>query len=145
MISVDTNILVYAANPAAARHQIALEFMNSFNDKELVLCELILVELYMALRNPAIFPKPYSATQAAAYCLKLKTNPKWRYVDYDPAVSSKLWEWAEATQQGFRQIIDARIALTLQHHGVDEFATANTKDFLNFGFTKLWDPLLQES
>ncbi len=119
---------------------MALSFMNSISDKELALCELILVELYMALRNPAIFPKPYSANQAAAYCCKLKTNPSWRYIDYEPAVSSQLWNWAAATRQGFRQMIDARIALTLLHHGVDEFATANIRDFSKFGFTKLWDP-----
>jgi len=140
MISVDTNILVYAANPSAVGHKAALTFMSSYSDKELVLCELILIELYMALRNPAIFPKPYSANQAADYCQKLKTNPKWRYIDYDPAVSQKLWKWAKSTQQGFRQTIDARIALTLQHYGVDEFATANIKDFSGFGFKKLWDP-----
>lgn len=140
MISVDTNILVYAANPSATRHQKALAFMSSHSDKELVLCELILIELYMALRNPAIFPKPYSASQAATYCQKLKTNPKWRYIDYESAVSPKLWDWAKSTRQGFRQVIDARIAFTLQHHGVDEFATANTKDFSKFGFAKLWDP-----
>ena len=140
MISVDTNILVYAANPSATRHEKALAFMSGYSDKELVLCELILIELYMALRNPAIFPKPYSASQSASYCQKLKTNPQWRYIDYEPTVSSKLWEWAKATNQGFRQMIDARIALTLQHHGVDEFATANIKDFSGFGFKKLWDP-----
>ena len=140
MTSVDTNILVYAANPSAARHEKALAFMNSYRNKELVLCELILIELYMALRNPAIFPTPYSASQSASYCQKLKTNPHWRYIDYEPAVSSRLWQWAKTTDQGFRQTIDARIALTLRHHGVDEFATANMKDFSGFGFKLLWDP-----
>jgi len=140
MISVDTNILVYAANPSAARHEKALAFMRDYSDQELVLCELVLVELYMALRNPAIFPQPYSASQSASYCQQLKTNSQWRYVDYEPAVSAKLWQWAKETKQGFRQTIDAKIALTLQHHGIDEFATANIKDFSGFGFKKLWDP-----
>lgn len=140
MISVDTNILVYAANPKAAYHAKALQFMSEFNNEELVLCELVLIELYMALRNPAIFPVPYKAAEAAAYCCSLKKHPKWRYVDYEPAVSEKLWDWAANTSQGFRQMIDARIALTLQYHGVDEFATANIKDFKAFGFKKLWNP-----
>jgi len=38
------------------------------------------------------------------------------------------------TKAGFRQIIDARIALTLRHYGVTRFATANVKNFKNFGF-----------
>ena len=141
MISVDTNVLVYAANPAARKHGKALEFMNGFSNGELVLCELVLVELYMALRNPAIFPKPYSAAQAAGYCQKLKKHPKWRYVDYDSEISNQLWEWAAETKRGFRQVIDARIAFTLLHHEVTHFATANLKDFSDFGFEKLWDPL----
>jgi hypothetical protein len=37
MISVDTNILVYAANPSAARHEKALSFMSGYSDQELVL------------------------------------------------------------------------------------------------------------
>ena len=145
MISVDTNILIYAANPAAARHANSLRFMRGFNDKELVLCELVLVELYMALRNPAVFPSPYSSSQAVDYCRKLKTHPNWRYVDYEPAVASKLWDWAQTTRHGFRQIIDARIALTLIHHDVDTLATANTRDFSDFGFSKVWDPYSPDS
>ena len=142
MISVDTNILIFAANPASTRHEKALTFMNCFANQELVICELVLVELYMALRNPAIFPKPYTAKQAADYCQKLKTHPKWLYIDYEPEISAKLWKWATRTKKGFRQIIDARIALTLKHHGVKEFATANMKDFKSFAFDKLWNPSL---
>jgi predicted nucleic acid-binding protein len=42
----------------------------------------------------------------------------------------------------FRRIIDARLALTLRHHGVAEFATANEEDFAGFGFHRVWNPLL---
>ena len=31
--------------------------------------------------------------------------------------------------------------LTLGHHGVTHFATANVKHFGSFGFAKLWNPL----
>lgn len=30
----------------------------------------------------------------------------------------------------------------LRHHGVTELATANTKDFADFGFDRVWNPLL---
>lgn len=40
-----------------------------------------------------------------------------------------------------RRIIDARLALTLHHHGVREFATANVNDIKGFGFTRVWNPL----
>lgn len=102
----------------------------------------VLVKLYMQLRNPALFVKPYSAREAAAFCQALRRNPAWRCVDYDPLVSRKLRAWAATTRAGFRQIIDARLAFTLRHHGVTAFATANVRHFAGFGFARLWNPLL---
>lgn len=45
--------------------------------------------------------------------------------------------------RGFRDIIDTRFALTLRHHGVTRFATANVKHFQGFGSTEVWNPLLK--
>jgi uncharacterized protein len=144
MLSADTNLLIHAADPDSPHHSAARRFFATLMDQaeEFVLCELILVELYMQLRNPAIFVTPCTAKESAAYCRALKQNPSWRCVDYDSLVSQKLWTWAAQTQSGFRQIIDARIALTLQHHGVTHFATANTKHFKDFGFIQVWNPLV---
>jgi len=49
---------------------------------------------------------------------------------------------AAAGEAGFarRHIIDLRLALTLQHHGVTELATANVKDFEGLGFERVWNP-----
>lgn len=146
MISADTNLLIYAADPDSPYHQGACVFFDSLKDgeDEFVLCELVLVELYMQLRNRAVFKKPYSAKEAAGYCNALKASPVWRCVDYSPEVASHLWTWAEETTKGHRGIIDARIGLTLRHHGVTHFATANVKDFKNLGFEKVWNPLKDE-
>ena len=95
----------------------------------------------MQLRNPAILRKPLSAVAAVDFCVRLRSNPKWQLVDYEPAVSEQLWRWARSTSSAFRRTIDARLALTLQHHGVTEFAAANVKDFEEFGFQRLWNPL----
>jgi hypothetical protein len=143
MLTADTNLLIYAADPHAPQHPAATRFFAEIiqGTEEFVLCELILLELYMQLRNPAIFAKPYSASESAQYCLALKQNPAWRCIDYDPKVSQKLWAWAASTQAGFRQMIDARIAFTLLHHGVTRFATANVKHFKDFGFQQVWNPL----
>jgi toxin-antitoxin system PIN domain toxin len=144
MISVDTNLLIYAADPDCPQHHSSRGFLQQqIERRDFALCELVLVELYMQLRNPRVFRKPYTAIQAASYCQKLRKNPYWRYVDYDPAVRPALWRWAAETESGFRHIIDVRIALTLMHHGVKEFATANTKDFENLGFERVWNPLAE--
>jgi predicted nucleic acid-binding protein len=56
-------------------------------------------------------------------------------------VAEPLWQWAGKTHSAFRQIIDARLAFTLRHHGVTHFATANQRHFREFGFKKVWNPL----
>ncbi len=145
-VSADTNLFIHAADPDSPHHTRARSFLESAStkDTEFVLCELVLVELYMQLRNAAIFAKPYSATESAEFCLALKRNPAWRCVDYDVAVSPKLWQWASSTKVGFRKVIDARLGLTLRHHGVTHFATANVKDFSGFGFERVWNPLVKD-
>jgi hypothetical protein len=40
-----------------------------------------------------------------------------------------------------RRIYDARLALSLLRQGVTAFATANVKDFEEFGFNRVWNPL----
>ena len=56
-------------------------------------------------------------------------------------LAEPLWRAAASPQFPRRRIYDARLALTLRHHGVTEFATANVKDFEGFGFTRVWNPL----
>ena len=141
LTSADTNLFVYAADPDSAQHESARAFLMGCGDG-FVISQLILVELYMLLSNPAVFKKPYSAREAVDYCQALARSPKWRCVDYDPLVAKKLWRWAEDTKQGYRGIIDARIGLTLRHHGVTHFATANVKDFEGLGFERVWNPLI---
>jgi uncharacterized protein len=143
--SADSNLFIHAADPDSKCHLEARQFFSQFQqdqeNSEFLLCELVLVELYMQLRNGAIFEQPYSAKESADYCDALKKNPLWRCIDYDPAVSRELWLWASQTTSGFRRIIDARLGITLRHFGVTHFATANVKDFQEFGFTRVWNPL----
>lgn len=143
MTSADSNLFIYAADPNSPRHESARGFLKSCggDEEEFVLCELVLVEVYMALRNPSIFKNPYTAAEASGYCSQLKQNPRWRCVDYQPDISKSLWQWARTTSAGFRQIIDARLAFTLRFHGVSRFATLNGKHFQGFGFETVWNPL----
>ncbi len=143
ILSADTNIFLYAANPDSPRHKAALRFFEeaALGNQRFLLCGLVLVEIYMQLRNPAVFAKPRTAREAATFCRTLRANPAWEYADYDPEIAQPLWSWAASTTTGFRHIIDARLALTLRHHGVTHFATANEKHFEGFGFEKVWSPV----
>lgn len=70
MLTADTNLLIHAADPDSPLHEPARAFFTAVTEgtEEFVLCELILVELYMQLRNATIFTKPYTAKESAAHC-----------------------------------------------------------------------------
>lgn len=142
MISADSNIFIHAANRDAPKNEKAVAFIQSqATNDEFAICELVLIEIYMQLRNPAIMRKPLSAAQAHDYCQSLRANQAWQIIDYRPEVSPQLWTWAKATKAGFRRIIDARLAFTVLHHGVTEWATGNERDFEEFSFEKVFNPL----
>ncbi len=143
ILSADTNLFLYAANPDSPHHDAARQFFEeeTMSNERFLLCGLVVVELYMLLRNPAVFRKSKTAREAAAFCDALRSNPVWEFGDYEPDIAKPLWNWAAKTKTGFRHIIDARLAFTLRHHGVTHFATANAKHFAGFGFTRVWNPL----
>ena len=141
MVSFDTNLVVYAANADAPEQPAAAAFINSLGTREdVIVCELMLLEVYLKLRNPSILRKPMDAATACKYCDALRTNARWRLVESAP-IMSEVWRRAAQKDFAFRRIIDARLALTLQHHGVTEFATSNVKDFEQLGFARVWNPL----
>jgi predicted nucleic acid-binding protein len=64
----------------------------------------------------------------------------WRLVEHAP-VMDRVWRLAAGESFARRRLLDARLALTLQHHGVTQLATVNTRDFTGLGFTRVWNPL----
>ena len=144
MISFDTNIAVYAANGASPLHEAAKQFLRSLAvRKDVAVCELVLVELYLKLRNEKIFPRPLTAAQAAAVCQSYRRNRAWMLIETAPVMEA-IWPTAAESGFPFRRIIDLRLAQTLRHHGVTDFATSNEKDFAGQVFKRVWNPLLAE-
>ncbi|MEA3643324.1 MAG: TA system VapC family ribonuclease toxin [Lamprobacter sp.] len=141
MLSIDTNILLYAQNQDCAEHARAKAFIEaSCARDDVAVCELVLVELYQLLRNPAVLAKPLSAPEAAAVCMRWRSNPRWALIENAP-IMDKLWQLAQQADLPRRAVFDARIALTVRHHGVTEWATRNTSDFEAFGFARLINPI----
>ena len=141
MISFDTNILFAALESSAAGHGVSRELLDKHRDsEEVVLCELMLLELFTLLRNPKICRKPMTGPQAVETIQALRHHPSWRVVDYAPSIAVEVWSRAASTPARLT-IYDIRLALTLRHHNVTDFATRNVKDFRSFGFKKVWDPL----
>ena len=94
MIAFDTNLAVYALNTSTPQHAGARKFIESLaNRDDVIVCEMMLVELYMILRNPKIFSKPMKSAMAVEYCNRFRDNQKWHIVEYAP-VMSQVWELA---------------------------------------------------
>jgi len=141
MIGFDTNIVVHSANTDAVEHEKARAFLLEMAQREdVVVCELMLVEVFLKLCNAKIFRRPMSAKEAGAYCEKLRKNRNWRLVE-SAEVMDEVWEATQRRNFAFRRIIDLRLGHTLKHHGVTRFASTNTKDFKGLGFKKVWNPL----
>ena len=141
MLSIDTNILFAALEATTPQHERARAFVEAQRDNDrLAICELVLVELYLLLRNPSVVARPLSARAAGGIVTALRRNPRWRLVENAP-VMEKVWELAGRDPFARRRLIDIRLALTLRHHGVNDFATVNTTDFRELGFHRVWNPL----
>jgi hypothetical protein len=142
LISFDTNIVFTALAANAVGHVAARDLIRQHQDSQrVVLCELMLAEVYTLLRNPRVCPRPMNGTEAAAVVQALRHHPVWRVVDYEPKIADSLWKLAAQHSFPYRRLYDARLALTLRHHGVTDFATRNVKDFQGFGFARIWDPI----
>jgi toxin-antitoxin system PIN domain toxin len=141
MTSCDTNILFPALEASHSRHTPARAFLEAqANNSEFALCELVLMEVYVLLRNPLLVARPLDAATAVRKIDNLRRNPNWALLDYPGGLMDEIWN-AAARSAAFRRIFDIRLAVTLRHHGVREFATANVKDFETFGFERVWNPL----
>lgn len=147
MLSIDANLLLYGYSEAAPEHQASLMFIESISPREdVALSEFVLTEFYLLLRNPVVLAQPLSAPEAAGVVQSYRRHPRWKIFGFPPSsrdLHNDLWQLAATPGFASRRIYDTRTALSLRAFGVTEFATANVKDFGEFGFVKVWNPLLR--
>ncbi|MDP6629380.1 MAG: PIN domain-containing protein [Kiritimatiellia bacterium] len=145
MTSCDTNILFPACDASSPQHASARAFLDGHRQSgDFCLCEQVLLELYCLLRNPTVCRNPLPGSDAVGIIQSFRSNPAWRVVDVVLAgeIMQKVWQHASADTFAYRRVLDARLAETLRHHGITEFATCNAKDFAGFGFDRIWNPLV---
>lgn len=143
MKSLDTNILLYAANSTAPEHLKAKVIVDAMlkTPREWILSDQTLLEFYKALRNPRIFEKPRSAREAALLVSFLRRDSGIPHCTYELARFDQLFQHLAAKDFPYQRTHDAVLAITLLHEGVEEFYTRNTKDFVQFGFLRLKNPI----
>ena len=127
MMSFDTNLVVHAVNSDSPSHKAARKFLQTVGEqRNVVVCELMLVEVFLKLCNGRIFKRPMTTKQAGEYCETLRANQNWLLVESAP-VMDEVWTWTQQRNFAFRRLIDIRLGLTLRYHDVTKFATTNTK------------------
>lgn len=145
MLSIDANLLLYAANEECPEHEPSLAFVADATARsDVAISEFVLVELYLLVRNPAVLKQPLEPGEAADLVAAYRRHPRWMLIGWpgeSSAIHDRLWTMAAARTFPRRRIIDQRMALVLQAQGVHEFATANVRDFQGLGFDRVWNPL----
>ena len=113
---------------------------SQFHNPEFAICELVLIELYVLLRNPNVLESPMSNCDAVSCVNGFRSNPHWAVIDYPGDLMSEIWQRVGSGEENRRHIFDLRLAFTLRHHGIRQFATRNVRDF-KFPFLEIVNPI----
>lgn len=141
--SLDTNILLYAANQDAAEHAVCRNFMQTIVDApaDWVIADQVYFELYIALRNPKVIERPLSSAAAANHVSTVRNELGIMHCGYRTECWNQAIQSIKEDDFPFRRTHDAVLAATLLAHGVKIFYTRNTKDFLAAGFDQVVNPV----
>jgi len=146
MIGIDTNIFFYSLNKKSPLYNSARDYVSKAlngGNQQVVITDYVLMELYNLLRNKAVMDAPLTSPKAVELVTSYLKSPNVVRAEAAP-VMDQVWQIANSDKFPRRRIFDVRLALTLQHHGVTQFVTANVKDFQDLGFDKVWNPLVAD-
>jgi predicted nucleic acid-binding protein len=142
MHSCDTNILLYYLDDSCEEHSAAKNyFSEKIENRDFVICDLVLVELFILLQNKNVFKSPYDTKSASHICLELRSNPNWKVLEYSIGTMEPTWKATQKLSGQAYKIFDYRLGYTLLRAGVTNFATRNVKDFKEIGFKNLHNPI----
>jgi predicted nucleic acid-binding protein len=143
MNSLDTNILVYAANEDCEEYAKANVLVNEAlaSPGDWIIADQVLFEYYRALRHPGILSKPLAAPAAAAQVSFLRQRSGFMFCCYELTMWDKVFEVLETGAFPYRRTHDLVLGETLRNNGVITFYTRNIKDFAEIGFPNLVNPI----
>lgn len=145
MYALDTNILVYAHNIGAARHEAAKAFVQDVmnrRDDEGMLSVCIPAQVFLEFLNVITWTRleaPLSLTDA----LQIVQD----YIDTGVTIlhqkQTHLFTLLEllVTVKSRKKLFDVALAATLKEHGIEGLYTVNTTDFAEFAFLEVKNPL----
>ncbi len=143
MKSLDTNILLYAADEDCREHAAAMRILDEAlaAPQDWMLADQVLFEFYAGLRHPRVFARPLSAAEAVKRVAFLRERSGLSFCCHEllswPTIRASL-----ATRSFPRhRTYDLVLAVTLRRNGVDTFYTRNVVDFRNAGFGAVLNPI----
>ena len=141
--SLDSNLLLYAANEDAAEHIACKAFLQKVIEEPLgwIIADQVYLELYRALRNSKVISYPLSAKQAAKHISILRNQLGIMHCSYNSDCWDVVMRHLESDNFPYRRTHDAILAATLVSHGVKVFYTRNTKDFVDSEFQAVINPV----
>ncbi len=143
LCSLDTNILVYAANEDAEEHQPARKLIADALQEPFkwMVADQVLFELYQALRNPKILQNPLSAEATAARLDFLYQQSGFLRCRYDAHCWNPVYEILRRPETPRQRTFDVVLGVTLARNGVTHFYTRNARDFTGIGFKEVINPI----
>ena len=137
---VDTNVLIYALNSSAKKHERALRFMQE-NHLRIVLAQQNILEMQRVMTHTT-FPQPMTSLQAANVSAYLEKT--YRVLSPRRSTISIHNQLLQTYMLSGNRIFDLYLVATALSHGVSHIATYNTKDFEDIEEISLFD-LVEES
>lgn len=143
MNSLDTNILVYAADEDSKENKAAGAVVHEMlaNPEDWILAEQVMFEFYRAIRNPRIFRHPLGAREAALRVQFLQRESGVARCCYELDQWERVYPLLAASATPAARTHDIVLGVTLKSNGVRRFFTRNTKDFHAIGFKDLVNPI----
>jgi len=143
MNSLDTNILVYAINADCVEHEKAkavyAEMLAAPHDW--ILSDQVLFEFYRILRNPKALGNPLSHEGALNQIVFLREKTGVLHCTYEVSFWGNFLSGFSKNAKTATHVFDHILGVTLLSNGVDTFYTRNTKDFEQFGFPRITNPI----
>jgi uncharacterized protein len=144
MFAIDTNILVYAHNSGAAKHETAKAFLqNGMNAKDengkLSVCipSQVLVE-FMNVITWARLEAPLSLSDAKII-VEDYLNSDAEIIYPKPTQLVTLLNLLDSVKSR-KKVFDVALAATLKDNGIQGLYTLNTSDFEEFTFLEVKNP-----
>jgi toxin-antitoxin system PIN domain toxin len=139
-ITVDTNVLVYAANASDPVHERARDLVGRLarGPELLFLFWPAIMGFLRISTNTGIFASPYTPHEALAAIADLIERPHVRTPTEEPGFLDLYRATASGSTRG-RLVADAHLATLMRQHGVGAIYTRD-RDFRRFDGISVRDP-----